>query len=82
MGKLIFWLVVIFAVLLVLRMINVANNRSRNNQARSQQPQRDTAMIRCVECGVYLPSAEVKQGPRGPLCGDPKCAQRHEDARQ
>lgn len=78
MGKVIFWLVVFFLVLLALRLINVANTRSRNTKAhRGQRPPADGAMIRCVGCGVYLPSADARQGPRGPLCGDPQCMQRH-----
>ena len=39
------------------------------------------AMIQCVNCGVYLPSADAKQGERGPLCGDPQCVKRREKAR-
>jgi len=33
-------------------------------------------MSRCVDCGVYLPSADAILSPRGPLCGDPQCAER------
>ncbi len=36
-------------------------------------------MIRCVDCGVYLPSADAKPGPHGPLCGDPQCVHRQRD---
>lgn len=76
MGKLIFWVVVFFVVLFVLRLINVANSRSRNRSARAAKDAAPGAMIRCVACGVYLPSADAKPGPRGPLCGDPQCLQR------
>ena len=78
MGKLIFWLVVFFAVLFVLRLINVANSRTRNRSA----PKKPAAgaMIQCVNCGVYLPSGDAKQGERGPLCGDPQCVKRREEA--
>ena len=56
MGKIIFWLVVIFVVLLVLRLINVAASRSRDGPAASKRNPREAAMIRCVDCGVYLES--------------------------
>ena len=75
MGKIIFWLVVFFVVLLVLRLINVANSRSRH-RGDGPSKARDATMVRCVNCGVYLPSADALQGPRGPLCGDPQCAHR------
>jgi hypothetical protein len=80
MGKMIFWLVVFFAVLLVLRLINVANSRNRNRAERTKPPA--GAMIQCVNCGVYLPSADARQGERGPVCGDPQCVKRREEARR
>ena len=81
MGKIIFWLVVFFAVLFVLRLINVANSRNRNRDASHSQAQREKAMIQCVDCGVYLPSIDAKAGPRGPVCGDPECSKRRQNAR-
>ena len=81
MGKIIFWLVVFFVVLLVVRLINVAN--SRNRQRDDQRPtSAEKAMTQCVECGVYLPSADAQSGPRGPLCGDPQCVKRRHEARR
>lgn len=78
MGKVIFWLIVFFVVLFVLRMINAANSRKRQRERTDKAPQAPAAgaMTRCVECGVYLPSADAKPGPRGPLCGDPQCVHR------
>jgi hypothetical protein len=77
MGKIIFWLVVFFVVLFALRLINVANDRRRNKDQRaSERAPPAGSMLRCVDCGVYLPSGDARQGPRGPLCGDPKCLQR------
>ncbi|HWC45636.1 MAG TPA: hypothetical protein VG868_05925 [Casimicrobiaceae bacterium] len=74
MGKIIFWLVVFFVALLALRLVNVANSRGRGDGAsREPKRKRDTATVRCVNCGVYLPKAEAIEGPRGPVCGDPKC---------
>jgi hypothetical protein len=76
MGKLIFWLVVFFVVLLALRLINVASSRARNRGTRAARPAANDAMIRCSGCGVYLPSADASAGPEGPLCGDPACVER------
>ena len=80
MGKFIFWLVVFFAILFVLRLVNVAKSRARGEAPRAPKQKASTAaMIRCVDCGVYLPGADAKSSPRGPLCGDPQCLQRHRD---
>ena len=76
MGKIIFWLIVFFVVLLALRLVNVANSRSRGGAPRSDRKAHDAAMTRCVNCGVYLPTADAIQGPRGPVCGDPQCLPR------
>jgi hypothetical protein len=74
MGKIIFWLVVFFVALLALRLVNVTNSRGRaEGGSREPKRKRDTATVRCVNCGVYLPKAEAIEGPRGALCGDPKC---------
>ena len=32
-------------------------------------------MVRCVRCGVYLPSADAKPGPDGLTCGEPGCVE-------
>jgi hypothetical protein len=78
MGKIVFWLVVIFAVLLVLRLVNASQNRTRRGPARSgANSRKQDAMVRCSNCGVYLPSADAKLGPNGPLCGDPQCVRNH-----
>ena len=79
MGKVIFWIFVVFAVLFALRLLNTGKAKRRRDadaaatKARSVQE----SMVRCVRCGVYLPRAEAKPGPDGMTCGDPKCAQRH-----
>ena len=82
MGKIIFWLVVFFLVLLVVRLVNVANDRkARGERPRPRAGTKDTAMPRCVNCGVYLPRADAVEGPRGPLCGDPQCLPRERSSR-
>ena len=76
MGKIIFWLIVFFVVLLALRLVNVASSRSRGGASGRGRKTQDAAMTRCVNCGVYLPTADAIQGPRGPVCGDPQCLPR------
>ena len=77
MGKIIFWLVVFFIALLALRLVNAANSRGmRGKSSADARKAKDTAMTRCVNCGVYLPRADAVEGPRGPLCGDPQCLPR------
>jgi hypothetical protein len=78
MGKIIFWLVVFFVALLVLRLINAANSRAtRDGTTAGGKKSKEAAMTRCVNCGVYLPRADAIDGPRGPLCGDPQCVPRN-----
>ncbi len=78
MGKIIFWLVVFFVVLLMLRLVNVASSRSRSRSTGKRKTV-EAAMTRCVDCGIYLPSADATTSARGPLCGDPQCVARRSD---
>lgn len=75
MSKLIFWLVVVFGVLFLLRMINVAKAR-RRSRTTAKQGKPPELMVRCAGCGVYLPAPEARQTPAGYRCNDPKCAGR------
>ena len=65
MGKIIFWIVVVFAVLFVLRHVQrrqgAASGASRPNAAaeRARRP-----MVRCVQCGVFLPKPEARDRRR------------------
>lgn len=81
MGKVVFWLVVAFAVLLVVRIAGAkqAAKRRQDRQA-ARQPedlrhagQQSEDMIRCVRCGTYVPRSQAKPGPEGLNCGDPAC---------
>ena len=82
MGKMIMWLVIVFAVLFVLRMINVAAAaRKRRESAPPPPGEAKALMVKCVECGVYLPQGEARRGPRGPCCGDDACRERAKQAR-
>lgn len=74
--KIVLWIVVIFAVLLGLRLLNAGKARRRADAAHESTRQATEAatMVRCVRCGVFLPRADAKPGPAGMTCGDPGCA--------
>ena len=74
MGKIIFWLVIVFVALFALRMYNVATARGKRPKARSDAP---ALMVRCGQCGVFLPKPEARQTETGYRCQDPACAARH-----
>ena len=74
MGKVILWIVVVFAVLVVLRLVNTAKARRKaQGGGTAGKPATAEPMVRCVRCGVYLPRVDAKPSPQGPVCGDPKC---------
>jgi len=72
MGKIAFWLVVVFGILFLLRMYNVAKARSRAREQR-KEGKAAQAMVRCIGCGVFLPAPEAKETADGYRCRDPKC---------
>lgn len=79
MGKVIFWLAVVFAVLFALRMWNVAKLRAERKDAANPGNARTpaaTPMIKCVDCGVFLPRTDATTAPDGYRCGDPACPNR------
>lgn len=57
MGKLIFWLVVIFVALFALRLVNAGKARRRADAQRP--PAAGLPMVKCRECGVFLPRADA-----------------------
>jgi uncharacterized protein len=79
MGKVVFWIVIVFAVLLALRLLNSAAGRRRADDARraAAAPDRvaDT-MVRCIHCGIFLPRADARSSAAGPTCADPACESR------
>ena len=77
MGKIIFWLVVIFVALFALRMYNVAKIRRAKGKPKAAKGSTPAAMVRCVQCGVYLPKPEARETTTGYRCQDPACAGRH-----
>ena len=78
MTKILIWAVIIVVVLFALRLLNVAKAKRRADPSGRGSPSTPPAeaMVRCVRCGVYLPSADAKPGPGGLTCGEPGCAQR------
>jgi hypothetical protein len=85
MGKIVFWLLVVFAALLVLRLVNASKQRARADAARdkAQDAARranapaDGTMVRCAKCGTFVPQAEALPAPGGGFtCGEPGCGGR------
>jgi len=79
LGKLIFWIVIVFAVLFALRLWNAAKARAGRAGApgpADSRPPPATAMIECVDCGVFLPRTDATTTPSGYRCGDPACPNR------
>ncbi len=80
MGKIIFWIVVFFLVLLALRLLSVhkAKSDARDESDASKHRKRDDAaaddtMVRCASCGVFIPKAQSVMAKSGISCGDAKC---------
>jgi hypothetical protein len=75
MGKIIFWIVVFFAVLFVLRLLSLAKAKSRREPPRERPKPLDPPepTVRCAQCGVFLPRTEATPIATGYRCGDPAC---------
>jgi hypothetical protein len=80
MGKIIFWLVLVFGVLFALRMWNASRSRAARSEGTGKQPPKAMPMIKCVECGVFLPAADAATTSGGYRCGDPSCPNRKRGA--
>ena len=81
MGKIVFWIVVFFVILLGLRFLNLGRSRqsSRDRERRERPRELPPAepTVRCEECGTYLPTSEALATDTGFRCGDPACPRRH-----
>jgi flagellar biosynthesis/type III secretory pathway M-ring protein FliF/YscJ len=85
-GKIIFWIVVFFLVLLGLRLVSVHQTRKdakdrRDEEERNRAGKRDDtpareAMVKCGRCGVFFPKSTAVMTPQGLACNDPACAHR------
>jgi hypothetical protein len=80
MGKIVFWLALVFVVLFALRMWNTSKSRAARGEGGGGQPPKAMPMIKCVECGVYLPAADAATTSEGYRCGDPSCPNRKRGA--
>jgi uncharacterized protein len=79
MGKVIFWIVVVFVVLFALRLVNAnkAKRRARgaSDDEKKAAPPAET-MVRCASCGVFLPQGDARPVAGGYVCGEPGCVAR------
>ena len=71
MGKLVFWIVVAFVELFAVRLYGAAQAKKRR--------ERDAAdgaagpMVRCTNCGVFVPKADAVKAADGYRCREPGC---------
>ena len=75
MGKLIFWVVIVFVVMFGLRLINTSKAKRRARDDNKTGTPAET-MVRCDNCGVFLPLGDARPVSDGYVCGDPGCAKR------
>ena len=73
MGKFIFWIVIIFAALLVLRLINLRQHKKKTPKGAAMGRPAE-AMVRCAHCGVYLPRSEALLVDGTLRCHDKDCS--------
>lgn len=78
MGKVIFWIVVVFVVLFALRLLNTGKAKRRVREPRNDENVAGPAetMVRCDKCGVFLPMGDARPVPEGYVCRNPECGAR------
>lgn len=78
MGKILFWFVVILAVLIGARLLSRSVNKTsqpgpagRIDRGGHPQSDKDDAeeMVRCQECGIHLPRSEAYMSQGKTWCG-------------
>jgi len=74
MGKAIFWIVVVFLILFGLRLYNASKARTRRPR-RAASESAPQAMVRCVQCGVFLPRPDARAVTDGFRCQAPGCSE-------
>jgi hypothetical protein len=64
MGKVIFWIVVVFVVLFALRLLNTSKAKRRRRESGNAENVAAPAetMVRCDKCGVFLPLGDAARG--------------------
>jgi len=82
-GKVVFWIVVFFLVLLALRLLSVHKTRREERERRdAQTPGRrddkpaNDVMVKCGRCGVFVPRSTTQMTRSGIACVDPDCAKK------
>lgn len=91
-GKIIFWIVVFFLVLLALRLVSVHKTRADAKERRDEDDAKSKAanaksgnrddtpaqdsMIKCTRCGVFVPKATTVMASTGLVCSDKACGDR------
>ena len=78
MGKIIFWIVVVFVVLFALRLFNTSKAKRRDRESRTDENAAGPAetMVRCDKCGVFLPMRDARPVAEGYVCRNPGCGER------
>lgn len=78
MGKLIVWIVLVFAILFLLRLWNARQSSSRRGDGKAHEAGTPSveSMVRCDQCGVFLPRLEARTTVAGYRCGDGGCGHR------
>jgi uncharacterized protein len=79
MGKIIFWIFVIFAALFLLRLYNVNQLRKKKEAQAEADVKASTAppgeqMVRCARCGIFLPRSEALLIGGAIRCRERECA--------
>ena len=75
MGKVVFWFIVVFAVLFGLRMYNLGQQKKRERRDAPPPDGRNPgeAMVRCAHCGIFLPRSEASLVAGEIRCRDKDC---------
>lgn len=90
MGKIIFWIIVFFLVLLALRLVSVHKTRQDAKERRDDEDakartqgrgKRDDvpvqeSMVKCARCGVFVPKSTAVMTSSGMACNDSACSHR------
>lgn len=74
MGRLIFWIVLAFVVLLAVRLYSSAQAKKRRGEDAARGI--GGPMVRCTNCGVFLPRADAVKAADGFRCREPGCLPR------
>jgi hypothetical protein len=76
MGKLLFWFIVILAVLLVARLLSHSAANKKETKAPPKRPPANKpdmtsaeAMVRCEHCGIHMPRSEAYLSNGHTWCG-------------